>query len=83
MKSCVRRPDRPNIAPSKYKPHDLVIQPAQRFLDTTGEIATNANVIIDSMDLLHGGNIDGLCIVSPGPTVNVGCRCQCAEFDQV
>ena len=40
------------------------IQPMQQFSYTTGKNATDSAMIIDAMDLLYGGNLDGFCIVS-------------------
>nr|NLI49316.1 NYN domain-containing protein [Propionibacterium sp.] len=40
------------------------IQPMQQFSYTTGKNATDSALIIDAMDLLHAGNLDGFCIVS-------------------
>lgn len=54
----------PNL--SAWKDGLLVhaIQPIQQFRYTTGKNATDSAMIIDAMDLLHGGKIDGFCIVS-------------------
>lgn len=43
---------------------DLAIQPIQQFRFTTGKNATDSAMIIDAMDLLHVGDVDGFCIVS-------------------
>jgi hypothetical protein len=40
------------------------IQPVQQFSYTTGKNATDSALIIDAMDLLHAGNLDGYCLVS-------------------
>lgn len=40
------------------------IQPIQQFNYTTGKNATDSAMIIDAMDLLYGGHLDGFCIVS-------------------
>ena len=40
------------------------IQPIQQFNYTTGKNATDSALIIDAMDLLYGGHLDGFCIVS-------------------
>jgi len=40
------------------------IQPIQQFSYTTGKNATDSSLIIDAMDLLHAGNLDGFCLVS-------------------
>jgi len=44
--------------------HNLAIQPIQQFRYTTGKNATDSALIIDAMDLLHGGSVDGFCLVS-------------------
>jgi uncharacterized LabA/DUF88 family protein len=40
------------------------IQPIQQFSYTTGKNATDSAMIIDAMDLLYSGRLDGFCIVS-------------------
>ena len=40
------------------------IQPVQQFAYTSGKNATDSALIIDAMDLLHAGNVDGFCLVS-------------------
>ncbi|NEM98044.1 NYN domain-containing protein [Pontibacter burrus] len=40
------------------------IQPIQQFRYTVGKNATDSALIIDAMDLLHSGLVDGFCIVS-------------------
>ena len=40
------------------------IQPIQQFRYTVGKNATDSALIIDAMDLLHLGAVDGFCIVS-------------------
>ena len=40
------------------------IQPIQQFNYTTGKNATDSALIIDAMDLLYTGNLDGFCLVS-------------------
>ena len=42
----------------------LAVQPVQQFHYTVGKNATDSALIIDAMDLLHGGNVAGFCIVS-------------------
>jgi hypothetical protein len=36
----------------------------QQFSYTTGKNATDSSLIIDAMDLLHSGSLDGFCLVS-------------------
>ena len=40
------------------------IQPMQQFAYTTGKNSTDSALIIDAMDLLYTGNLDGFCLVS-------------------
>src|SRR5215469_1655424 len=40
------------------------IQPIQQFAYTRGKNATDAAMVIDAMDLLYSGRLDGFCIVS-------------------
>lgn len=40
------------------------IQPIQQFRYTIGKNATDSAMIIDAMDILYGGGIDGFCLVS-------------------
>lgn len=44
--------------------HKFAIQPIQQFRYTTGKNATDSSLIIDAMDLLHTGRLDGFCLVS-------------------
>ena len=44
--------------------HSYAIQPIQQFRYTIGKNATDSALIIDAMDLLHAGTVDGFCIVS-------------------
>lgn len=40
------------------------IQPVQQFAYTKGKNSTDSALIIDAMDILHGGMVDAFCIVS-------------------
>lgn len=40
------------------------ITPIQQYNYTTGKNSTDASLIIDAMDILYSGNVDGFCIVS-------------------
>lgn len=40
------------------------ITPIQQYSYTTGKNATDSAMIIDAMDILYSGNVDGFCIVS-------------------
>jgi len=53
-----------NLAGWKDTLHNLAIQPIQQFRFTVGKNATDSALIIDAMDLLHSGSIDGFCLVS-------------------
>lgn len=43
---------------------DYSITPIQQYGYTTGKNATDSAMIIDAMDILYSGNIEGFCIVS-------------------
>ncbi len=51
---------------SGWKKHlqSHAVQPIQQFRYTTGKNATDSSLIIDAMDLLHSGTVDGFCIAS-------------------
>lgn len=44
--------------------HKFAIQPIQQFSYTSGKNSTDSALIIDAMDLLHAGALDGFCLVS-------------------
>ncbi|HUS21814.1 MAG TPA: NYN domain-containing protein [Aeromicrobium sp.] len=44
--------------------NEHAIQPVQQFAYTTGKNSTDSALIIDAMDLLHTGNVDGFALVS-------------------
>lgn len=44
--------------------HRMAIQPVQQFSYTVGKNSTDASLIIDAMDLLHSGHLNGFCLVS-------------------
>ena len=54
----------PNLQSWKADLLKHAIQPIQQFNYTTGKNATDSALIIDAMDLLYSGNLDGFCIVS-------------------
>ena len=54
----------PNLKGWKEVINAHAIQPMQQFAYTTGKNATDSALIIDAMDLLYTGNLDGFCIVS-------------------
>ncbi|MDD3795883.1 MAG: NYN domain-containing protein [Lachnospiraceae bacterium] len=51
---------------NKWKEELLVnsIVPIQQFSNTVGKNATDSALIIDAMDILYGGSVEGFCIVS-------------------
>ena len=54
----------PNLKSWKEVLHKLAIQPIQQFSYTTGKNSSDSSLIIDAMDLLHTGRLDGFCLVS-------------------
>lgn len=48
----------------KVSLNNHAIQPIQQFRYTVGKNATDSAMIIDAMDLLHSGLVDGFCVVS-------------------
>jgi uncharacterized LabA/DUF88 family protein len=54
----------PNLNSWKEPFHHFAIQPIQQFANTIGKNASDSALIIDAMDLLHGGRVDGFCLVS-------------------
>jgi uncharacterized LabA/DUF88 family protein len=54
----------PNLGGWKDTLHKMAIQPVQQFRYTTGKNSTDSALIIDAMDVLHAGSVDGFCLVS-------------------
>lgn len=54
----------PNLKGWKDVLHEMAIQPIQQFSYTSGKNSTDSSMIIDAMDLLHLGHLDGFCLVS-------------------
>ncbi|WP_223164259.1 NYN domain-containing protein [Nocardioides mesophilus] len=54
----------PNLKGWKEVINAHAIQPIQQFAYTTGKNATDSALIIDAMDLLYTGDLDGFCLVS-------------------
>ncbi len=54
----------PNLGGWKDHLHKYAIQPMQQFAYTKGKNSTDSAFIIDAMDLLYAGNVDGFCLVS-------------------
>lgn len=44
--------------------NEYSFNPVQKFAYTSGKNSTDSALIIEAMDILHGKNIDGFCIVS-------------------
>jgi len=44
--------------------NEMAFSPIQKFNYTTGKNSTDSALIIDAMDILHAGSVDGFCIVS-------------------
>lgn len=44
--------------------HDLAIRPVQQFSYTAGKNASDMAMVIDAMDLLHSGHVDGFALMS-------------------
>jgi uncharacterized LabA/DUF88 family protein len=53
-----------NLNGWKERLHRHAVQPMQQFAYTKGKNATDSALIIDAMDLLYAGNVDGFCIVA-------------------
>jgi len=54
----------PNLGGWKNSLLDHSIVPIQQFRYTVGKNATDTAMIIDAMDILYSGNVDGFCLVS-------------------
>jgi hypothetical protein len=54
----------PNLGGWKNHLHKHAIQPVQQFAYTQRKNSTDLACVIDAMDLLYSGNVDGFCIVS-------------------
>lgn len=54
----------PNLAGWKIILLDNGITPIQQYGYTTGKNSTDSAMIIDAMDILYSGNVEGFCIVS-------------------
>ena len=52
------------LLPWKKLLHQLSIRPCQQFRYARGKNASDCAMIMDAMDLLHTGRLDGFCIVS-------------------
>jgi len=54
----------PQMNSWKDKINQYSISPIQKFSYTTGKNSTDSSLIIDAMDILYAGNMEGFCIVS-------------------
>lgn len=54
----------PNLAGWKNALLEHAITPVQQYGYTTGKNSTDSAMIIDAMDILYSGNVDGFCLVS-------------------
>jgi hypothetical protein len=55
---------KPNVAGWKSVLLENAITPVQQYSYTSGKNATDSAMIIDAMDILYTGKVDGFCIVS-------------------
>ena len=55
---------RPSLTQWKSHLLDHAISPIQQFSYTSGKNSTDSALIIDAMDILYAGNVDGFCLVS-------------------
>jgi uncharacterized LabA/DUF88 family protein len=55
---------KPNLAGWKAVLLDNAVTPVQQYSYTSGKNATDAAMIIDAMDILYSGRVDGFCLVS-------------------
>jgi len=55
---------KPNLAGWKNVLLDNAITPIQQYSYTVGKNATDSAMIIDAMDILYTGRVDGFCLVS-------------------
>lgn len=55
---------KPNLSAWKQVLLEYSITPIQQYSYTTGKNATDSALIIDGMDILYTGSVDGYCIVS-------------------
>lgn len=53
-----------NMKSWKQALHTYAIMPIQQFRYTAGKNATDSAMIIDAMDILYSGAVDGFCLVS-------------------
>ena len=49
------------------------INPIQQYSNTNGKNSTDSAMIIDAMDILYSGNVEGFCLVSSDSSFRVAC----------
>jgi uncharacterized protein (TIGR00288 family) len=55
---------KPSLSKWKKVLLENAITPIQQYAYTTGKNATDSSMIIDAMDILYSGEVDGFCLVS-------------------
>jgi hypothetical protein len=55
---------KPSVGPWKHILLDHSILPVQQYSYTTGKSASDSAMIIDAMDILYSGQVEGFCLVS-------------------
>lgn len=55
---------KPGLAPWKRVLLEYSVTPMQQYGYTTGKNATDSAMIIDAMDILYSGNVEGFCLVT-------------------
>lgn len=55
---------KPALAPWKKVLLEYSVTPIQQYSYTTGKNATDSAMIIDAMDILYSGNVEGFCLVT-------------------
>ena len=58
------RQTKPNASSWKDLLLEYSVTPIQQYSYTVGKNASDAAMIIDAMDILYSGNVEGFCIVS-------------------
>ena len=64
VKRCYGDWTTPHLQKWKAYLNELAIQPIQQFAYTSGKNSTDSALIIDAMDLLYSGGLNGFCLVS-------------------
>ena len=50
------------------------ITPIQQFNYTSGKNSSDMTMVIDAMDILYSGNVDGFCLVTWSSVMRDGCN---------